>query len=96
MATKTHVPLDPESLKIPAIFTNHFQILATGGNVRITFAEAVGVKPGDPPSIAYHLAVALTLQDARELAEGILASLTRTPPSADSPASLDTPPAGNA
>lgn len=72
MAIESNARLDPETLKIPAVFSNRFQLLTASGNVRITFAESGQASPEDTPVVAYRSAIVLTIDDARQLAHAIL------------------------
>jgi hypothetical protein len=58
------------SLEIPAQFVNLFQILVSGSNVRIAFAEGFQGAP-----VNYRAAVMMTAADARQLAAAILTSI---------------------
>jgi hypothetical protein len=69
MAVVTNVPLDPESLKVPAVWVNRFQITAYGGNFRVSFAEVVKTKADSPETVAVRFAAFLTPAEVRELAQ---------------------------
>ncbi len=70
MAVEINIEVDLLSLEVPAPYVNKFQILASGGTLRVAFAEAI-------PNIStnYRSAVVMNLEDARELAEAILRTL---------------------
>ncbi|HXQ12152.1 MAG TPA: hypothetical protein VN805_14245 [Caulobacteraceae bacterium] len=66
---------DNLAMETPAIFINQFQVLVAGQTVRIAFAEGFA---GQSPS--YRSAVAMSVEDARTLANTILANLPPSPP----------------
>ncbi len=70
MAVETDVPLDLGAMKLPALYINRVQVLVSGPNVRMAFGE--GFSGGNT---IYRSAVTMTIQDAREVAEAILATL---------------------
>lgn len=96
MAVETNIPLDPESFKIPAVFANRAQVIAAGGNVRISFSEAIGGVAGIAEVNSYRTAIVMTIGDAKDLAEAILKSTATAiaipfPASAPAPAPKSAP-----
>ena len=65
--------IDPAALRIAAPFINQFQILVSGGHVRISFAEGFRGQSSN-----YRSAVTLSEADARDLAHSILSSIPAT------------------
>ena len=70
MAVEKNAKIDATALEIPAPFVNKFQILVSGGNVRVAFAEGFTGQPDN-----YRSAVVMSVSDARELAQAISESL---------------------
>jgi hypothetical protein len=70
MAVETNIPVDLGAMMLPAQFVNRVQVLAAGPNLRMAFGE--GFAGGN---VIYRSAVTMTIQDAKEVAEAILATL---------------------
>jgi hypothetical protein len=62
--------IDIMAMEIPAPFVNQFQILVTGNNIRISFAEGFRGQPSN-----YRSAVVMSEADARDLAISILQNI---------------------
>jgi hypothetical protein len=70
MAIETNIPLDVGAMVLPASYVNRVQVLASGPNLRMAFGE--GFSGGN---VIYHSAVTMTIQDAKEVAGAILATI---------------------
>jgi hypothetical protein len=66
-------PIDEKSLKVPAVFVNHFQMTVLGHSmVRLSLAELA-----TPQSTPVHrVAVLMAIEDARQFCEQILNALS--------------------
>lgn len=73
--------VDFASLQLPAVFSNHFQIVKVSASlVRLSFGEAPA-----PDQPVYRSAILMTLDDARLLVEGLAHVLTPKTAAAKSP-----------
>lgn len=72
MPLEVNIPLDPAGFAVAAPYVNRFQMMGTStGLVRIAFAESYG----EPQTAQYRGAFVLTLDDAKQLADAIYASV---------------------
>jgi hypothetical protein len=71
MAVETSVSLDPGAMTLPASYVNRVQILVAGPNLRMAFGE--GFAGGN---FIYRSAVMMTVLDAKEVANAILAAIS--------------------
>jgi hypothetical protein len=88
MAITTNVPWDPESLKLPAVLVNRFQITPFGTHLRVSFAEIVKPSPTSSEIVSYRFVAMITVDDATQLAQVLMtavSSLAAAQPPAPSP-----------
>lgn len=67
MAVEKNLDIQSISLIVPAVWVNKFQMVAQGDMMRIQFLEGLGGSDIVHPRFA----VAMTLQDAQELIDGL-------------------------
>jgi hypothetical protein len=67
MAVETNTQIDAGTMTVPAIFANRMQITGHGPIVRLSFGEGMG-----GTDFHYRAAIAMTINDAKEMAEAIL------------------------
>jgi hypothetical protein len=67
MTVETNTKIDAGTITVPAIYANRMQITGHGPIVRLSFGEGMG-----GTDFHYRVAVAMTINDAKEMAEAIL------------------------
>jgi len=67
MAVETNTKIDAGTLTVPAIYANRMQITGHGPIVRLSCGEGIG-----GTDFHYRAAIAMTINDAKEMAEAIL------------------------
>jgi|HubBroStandDraft_6_1064221.scaffolds.fasta_scaffold62008_4 hypothetical protein len=80
MAVETNVALDLGGMMLPALYVNRVQVLASGPNLRMAFGEGFAGS-----NVIYRSAVTMTIQDAKEVAGAILATIAAQEAAAANP-----------
>jgi len=80
MAVETNTKIDAGTLTVPAIYANRMQITGHGPIVRLSFGEGMG-----GTDFHYRAAVAMTINDAKEMAETTLNIVNQAPSAAAAP-----------
>jgi hypothetical protein len=75
VAVELNTPIDEGGKTLPAPFVNRMQVAVAGPNLRLAFAEGFG-----GTDYHYRSAVVVSLSDAKEFAELILAIISQQAP----------------